>query len=141
MENCSAIFIMDTNQNSRELLKSYLEEFGIDCEIKLYSDYNYCAEEIKKNGTNPIVFIDVTGIDNEITETIKSIKLATSRIVITSTDYSTNNIIKAMRLGACDFLPKPILKEELKRAIIDEKYEDAAVLRDKIKELEGKEED
>ena len=117
MENCSAIFIMDTNQNSRELLKSYLEEFGIDCEIKLYSDYNYCAEEIKKNGTNPIVFIDVTGIDNEITETIKSIKLATSRIVITSTDYSTNNIIKAMRLGACDFLPKPILKEELKRIV------------------------
>ncbi len=32
------------------------------------------------------------------------------------------------------------LKEELKRAIIDEKYEEAAVLRDKIKELEGKEE-
>lgn len=31
------------------------------------------------------------------------------------------------------------LKEELKRAIIDEKYEQAAVLRDKIKELEAKE--
>ena len=31
------------------------------------------------------------------------------------------------------------LKEELKRAIIDEKYEQAAVLRDKIKELETKE--
>ena len=32
------------------------------------------------------------------------------------------------------------LKEQLKRAIIDEKYEDAAVYRDKIKELEETEE-
>ncbi len=31
------------------------------------------------------------------------------------------------------------LKEQLKRAVIDEKYEDAAVLRDKIKALEEKE--
>ena len=30
------------------------------------------------------------------------------------------------------------LKEELKRAIIEENYENAAVLRDKIKELEAK---
>ena len=30
------------------------------------------------------------------------------------------------------------LKEELKRAIIDENYEQAAVLRDKIKEYESK---
>lgn len=33
------------------------------------------------------------------------------------------------------------LKEELKRAVIDENYEHAAVLRDKIKEFEAKEEE
>lgn len=31
------------------------------------------------------------------------------------------------------------LKEQLKRAVIDEKYEDAAILRDKIKKLEDEE--
>ena len=117
MENCSAIFILDSNLNSREILKSLLEELGIDSEIKLYGDYNYGIEEIKKASNSPIVFIDISSNNQSISEQINTLKLFTSRIVITSTDYSTDTIVKAMRLGARDFLPKPILKEDLKRVI------------------------
>lgn len=117
MENCSEIFILDQNQNSREILKSYLQEFNFDCEIKLYSDYNYALDEIKKTDIAPIVFIDINETINSMKEIVESIKLHTTKIIITSTNFSTDNIIKAMRLGAKEFLPKPILKEDLKRAI------------------------
>lgn len=117
MKNNSAIYILDSNQNSREILKSYLLELGIDCEIKIFGDYKYALQEIKKTLLAPIVFFDISNTTKEISEIIEQLKLITSKIVITSTDYSTDSIIKAMRLGAKDFLPKPILKEDLARTI------------------------
>ena len=44
-------------------------------------------------------------------------KLITPKIVITSTNYSTNTIVKALRIGAKEFLPKPVLKEDLVRVV------------------------
>ena len=41
----------------------------------------------------------------------------TTKIIITSISNSTNTIIKALRLGAKEFLPKPILKDDLIKAI------------------------
>ncbi len=117
MENCSAIYILDTNQNSREILKSYLEDFGLNCEIKLYADYQYGIQEIKNSESVPVVFVDISNSSSASDKIIDEIKLFTSKIVITSTDYSTDNIVKAMRLGAKDFLPKPILKDDLQRTL------------------------
>ena len=116
MNNCSVIYILDENQNSREVLKSYIEELTLGLEIKLYSDYEYALQEIKSETIPPIIFIDISTINKNASELIDAIKLLTSKIVITSTNYSTDTIIKAMRMGAKEFLPKPILKEDLKRA-------------------------
>ena len=115
MENNSVIYILDENQNSREILKSYIEELSLGMEIKLFNDYEYALQEIKSETVPPIVFIDITNINNKTNELIDAIKLLTSQIVITSVDYSTDMIIKAMRMGAREFLPKPIIKEHLKR--------------------------
>ena len=115
MENNSVIYILDENQNSREILKSYIEELSLVMEIKLFNDYEYALQEIKSETVPPIVFIDITNINNKTNELIDAIKLLTSQIVITSVDYSTDMIIKAMRMGAREFLPKPIIKEHLKR--------------------------
>ena len=117
MENYSEIYILDTHQDSREILKSYLESFDSECNIKIFGDYEYAVEEIKKSESTPIVFIDISEKDNIINSKIEDIKLITTKIVITSKDYSTNTIIKAMRLGAKEFLPKPIIKEDLQRTI------------------------
>lgn len=117
MENRPVIFILDKNLNSREILKSYIEDFNIDIEIKLYSDYTYGLQEIKNSSSSPIVFVDISENNRDLNDTIEEIKLFTTKIVITSTDYSTNTIIKAMRLGAREFLPKPIIKDELKRVL------------------------
>ena len=110
-----SVFILDTNKNSREILKSYLEEFDSNFEIKTYADYKKALEEIKNSEFPPIVFADIDEKDTKIDTLVDSIKLFTSQIVITSISYSTNTIVKAMRLGAKEFLPKPIIKEDLKR--------------------------
>ena len=117
MENCSTIFILDKNQNSREILKSYLENISSEFSINLYSDYNYALKEIEKTQNNPIVFIDISDLDSSLISYLENIKLFTSKIIITSKDYSTNNIIKAMRLGGREFLPKPIIENDLKRIL------------------------
>ena len=115
MENCSIIYILDKNQNSREILKYYIEELGLNCEIKLYDDYEYAVQEIKKENDSPIIFVDISDNSKNSNNIVENIKLLTQKIVITSTNYSTDTIIKAMRMGAKEFLPKPILKEDLKR--------------------------
>ena len=116
MENCSEIYILDSHQDSREILKSYLEEINLSREIKLFGDYEYGVQELKKCENSPIVFIDISD-PRILNNNLEEIKLLTSKIIITSTDYSTNTIIKAMRLGAKEFLPKPIIKNDLKRIL------------------------
>ncbi len=117
MENCSTIIVLDPKDNSREILKSYLEELGFSDKIKLFADYNEGLREIKENPENIIVFIDITDCSEESFAAIEEVKLFTSKIVITSSDYSTNSIVRAMRLGAKEFLPKPVLREDLQRIL------------------------
>lgn len=118
MEKSSAIYILDNNDNSREILKSYLEELDCEFEIKTFKDYKTGIEEIKKSEIAPIVFVDISDNQKQTSEILDTIKLFTQKIIITSTDYSTNTIVKAMRMGAKEFLPKPIIKEDLKHAIM-----------------------
>ena len=117
MENYSSIIVLDPKDSSREILKSYLEDLGFESRIKLFADYKEGLKEIKENKENLIVFVDITDCSEEYFRVIEEIKLFTSKIVITSSDYSTNSIVRAMRLGAKEFLPKPVIKEELQRII------------------------
>ena len=117
MENKYTFFILDTNKNSQESLKAYLEELNLNYEIKLYNDYAKGIEDIKPLGENAIVFVDISEKNSAVLNKVKEIKLFTSKIIITSTDYSTDTIINAMRLGAKEFLPKPILKNDLIRVV------------------------
>lgn len=117
MENCTSIIVLDSNENSQEIIKLYIEELGFKGDIKLFGDYKQGIEEIKNSTPAPIVFIDISENTPEINETIDTVRLFTTKIVITSTDYSTNNIVRAMRLGAKEFLPKPVIKNDLKRVL------------------------
>ena len=117
MENISTIIVLDHKKNSREIMKSYLEEFGFEDKIKLFDNYTEGLAEIKSGEGNIIVFIDITDCTDKTFSAIEEIKLFTSKIVITSADYSTNSIVKAMRLGAKEFLPKPVIKEDLQRIV------------------------
>lgn len=117
MEKFPSVVVLEKNPNSQEVMGSYLKDLGVE-DIKFYDDYNQGYEYIKSLDNQAVVFIDIA--DNQDFETqgiVENIKLYTPKIVITSTDYSTDNIVKAMRLGAKEFLPKPLIKDDLKRVL------------------------
>lgn len=116
MQNLSTIFILDKNENSREVIKSFVEGLEFVQEVKQFDDYQKGYEEIKQT-SNPIVIMDISEEFDGLEEIAGSLKLCTSKIIITSVNYSTNTIIKALRMGAKEFLPKPVLKEDLIRIL------------------------
>lgn len=109
VEVLMSIIVLDKNENSREIIKSYLEELGFGENLKLFSDYKSITNEINNSS---IVFVDTS-----LFEALDDIRLLTNKIVVTSTDYSTDNIVRAMRAGAREFLPKPIIKSDLARVV------------------------
>ena len=116
MENLSSVFILDKNEQSRNITKSFIEGLEFIENIEVFDNYKQGYEAIK-NSQNPIVIMDISEKFAELNEIADNIKLCTSKIIITSLDYSTNTIIKALRLGAKEFLPKPILKDDLIRVL------------------------
>ena len=117
MNNFPSIFVLDQNENSREIMKSFLEEIDKNIDIELFADYNFAIEQIKAKENPPFVFVDISNYNDEIGEIINKIQSMTKNIIVTGTNYSTDTIIKAMRWGAKEFLPKPVLKEDLKRCL------------------------
>lgn len=115
MQN-STVFVLDKNENSREIIKSFIENLDFVNEVKLYDDFTRGYEDIKQS-ENPIVILDISEDFAELDEIAGKLKLVTSKIIITSVNYSTNTIIKALRLGAKEFLPKPVLREDLVRVL------------------------
>ncbi len=115
MQN-STVFVLDRNENSREIIKSFIENLDFVSEVKLYGDYNKGYEDIKL-AENPVVILDISEDFAGLDEIAGKLKLVTSKIIITSINYSTNTIIKALRLGAKEFLPKPVLREDLVRVL------------------------
>ncbi len=114
MQNCPSIIVLDKNSNSREVIKGYLEGMN----VILFDDFKAGFEEIKKLEGNAIVILDISEKDKESQHIAENLKLYTSKIIITSVNCSTNTIIKALRLGAKEFLPKPLLKDDLVRTVI-----------------------
>ena len=115
MQN-STVFVLDKNENSREIIKSFIENLDFVNEVKLYDDFTRGYEDIKQS-ENPIVILDISEDFAGLDENAGKLKLVTSKIIITSVNYSTNTIIKALRLGAKEFLPKPVLREDLVRVL------------------------
>jgi len=125
-----SIFVVDSNKNSSDILKIYFQEFGFEGEIKTFENYTDALNEIKTSQDLPIVFADISNLTAKQEEILNSIKLYTNKIVFTSIDYSTNLIIKAMRMGAKEFLTKPIIKDDLERTLkmllnLDSKLEES----------------
>ena len=118
MQNNLSVIVLDKNENSREVIKGYLQDIGFISDVKLFDDYSKGYEELKAAEDNCIVLMDISSEEDQNVRNIaENIKLCTPRLVISSSDYSTNTIIKALRAGAKEFLPKPILKEDLIRVL------------------------
>ena len=78
MTNSPTVFVFDANDNSRDVIKSYLAEYVQEDKIKTFSDYDKAIENLKSNEDDKIVFVDIT----ESVDIVEKIKLYTSKIVV-----------------------------------------------------------
>ena len=114
MTNQIPTVVIDTEPQAIELLKLYLTDLdyiNITGEfIDIITGYNFILEE-----RPPIVIIDISQKTELALDIINKISInhKTCKIVVTSTNYSTDTIIRAMRAGAREFLPKPVLQDDL----------------------------
>lgn len=118
MTNQIPTVIIDTETQSIELLKLYLKELDYiqvtgDFE-DFVSGYNFILENRPS-----IVIIDVSHKTELALDIINKISVnhKTCKIIVTSAGYSTETIIKAMRAGAREFLPKPLIKDDFITAL------------------------
>ena len=118
MTNQIPTVIIDTEAQSIEVLELYLKETGFIQVAGKFTDilsgYNFVLE------TRPaIILMDISHKTELALDIINKISTnhKTCKIIVTSSNYSTDTIIRAMRAGAREFLPKPIIKEELTAAL------------------------
>lgn len=118
MTNQIPTVIIDTEPQSAEVLKLYLNELDYIHVADVFTDivngYNSVLE------TRPsFLIIDISNKTDLALDVINKISInhKTCKIIVTSSNYSTDTIIKAMRAGAREFLPKPVIKEQLFAAL------------------------
>jgi len=117
MANLNMI-IIDSNYDSREDLKFLLEQFQQIDVIgefdNILSGYAAVIEDKPQ-----IVFIDLSENIDLGLETIEKITYKNKNcvILVSSEDVNTDLVLKAMRAGAREFLPKPVMIEDLSTSL------------------------
>lgn len=110
------ILIVDDEPSSLELLEVYLHDKGYDIECAVNG--KECMDKVRSFAPE-VVILDVRLPDKdglEVLEELKKSKASPSVIIITAFhDMATT--IKAVRLGAFEYIPKPIDVDELEGAI------------------------
>ncbi len=111
-----SILIVDDEDTQRSILKGYLEKKGY--RIYTASSGNEGIDTVRKNLIDIILsdfkMPDKTGL--EVLEEVKKINPEISFVIITA--YGTvENAVKAMRLGAFDYISKPVDLDELELLI------------------------
>lgn len=118
MNNLVSVVIIDKEEASKKIIKNFLQNVSDIFIDKDFADsfeaYNYVIE----NRTN-IIIADITEDPDVTFELINKITTINKQAKIIVTSYSTDAelVIKAMRIGAREFLTKPIKEEELINAV------------------------
>lgn len=113
-----SVYLSDKDSNTIQLLKMYLAELDY---IEVIGEGESLTSNYQDiiNLAPSIVIADVSGNFNENYEIAEKIiaKLPSVKIIATASDYSTDIVIRAMRAGIREFLPKPLIKDNLLKSI------------------------
>ena len=110
------ILIVDDERSLLESLEMFLSEKGYDVTCAVTA-----AEALKKNDSfrPDVIILDVRLPDKDGLEVLKELGLKPkhSNVIIITAFHDMDTTIKAMKSGACEYIPKPIDIEELERAV------------------------
>lgn len=110
------ILIVDDERSLLESLEMFLSEKGYNVACAMTA-----AEAIKKNDSfkPDVIVLDIRLPDKDGLEVLKEFRETTrkSNVIIITAFHDMDTTIKAMKLGACEYIPKPIDIEELESAV------------------------
>jgi len=117
-----SILVVDDEENIKQLLNDILEDEGYFVEVS--SSIQETKEKLKEKDFD-IVFLDVWLPDGEGTSVIKYIKKLSphTKIIMISGHANIPIAVKALKLGAYDFLEKPLSTEAI-FAVLDKAEEE-----------------
>lgn len=118
MSNSVSVVIIDKEETSRKIIKNYIASISDIYVDKEFSDtfeaYNYVIE----NRTN-VIIVDISEDPDVTFELINKITSLNkqAKIIVTSYNADADIVIKSMRIGAREFLTKPLKEQETIAAI------------------------
>ena len=115
-ESRACILVVDDERFFREAIAEVLEDRGLICDV---CEDGESALELCEKEEYPVVVLDIRlpGIDG--IEVLRSLREARphTRVIMLSASTDQELVLEAMRLGACDYLAKPLHDEELALAV------------------------
>lgn len=110
--------VVDDYDNMRARLKAALEQLGVET---VEAANGYEALDQLRAAPVDLVFTDIVMPEMDGFELCEEIRHQPEwnslPIVVVSTHYDTKYIVRALRLGADDYVPKPIDKDLVERVI------------------------
>ncbi|MBQ2870757.1 response regulator [bacterium] len=119
MNNSASIVIIDKEDNSRNIIKNYVRNIPETYIDRDFEDSFEAYTHVVEHRTN-IIIVDISedpDVTFELINKITSINKQ-AKIIVTSYNSDADLVIKAMRIGAREFLTKPIKEEEIQEAVI-----------------------
>jgi len=107
-----SVVLFEQKKSSREIIKMYFEESTSFCLNKIFEDYSEGYDYIKSEKPD-FVIINTTKKTETCLELVKQISDLGIKVIIISSDFTASNVIKSLRSGASDFLPIPVIKDDL----------------------------
>ncbi len=110
--------VIDSDEASRKNVVKLIEEIGF---VELIGDFDnmLTAYDVIMQARPPLVFFDLTENVDLALDTIEKIATIHKHIIIivASENVDAELVIQSMRVGAREFLTKPVIKEDIHRAL------------------------
>ena len=118
MNNSASIVIIDKEETSTNIIKSYIKDIPETYIDETFSDSFAAYNHVIENRTN-IIIVDVSEDPDVNFELINKITTLNkqAKVIVTSYNANADLVIKSMRIGAREFLTKPIKEDELQEAV------------------------
>ena len=113
MKQSIPTIVISEQQSTCELLKLYLQEFEKFNFLAASSDFTKSYNAIKELDKS-LVIIDISGYQEQALNFVSKItsEFQNCRVIILSDRPDVDIVIRAMRIGASDFLSLPLIKDE-----------------------------
>lgn len=111
-----SIRVFDKSDISSELVSIYLKELENVKSIKFYSDFIDGYEQCLQAKPD-LVLVDISENMEFCLDIVSKLSKQSIPVAVMSVNTSSSVIIKALRNGAVEFLPKPVLKNDLKTLV------------------------